>query len=167
MCPIQCVAALHTAHAQRCGLVPVLGSFIWLRCFTATTWVPMLRFLLNAFTKAVVLYTSLQGTKRQVRITATVTLLDAALFPGDFAQTVQVCPVSPRVIWRNLTLRLDQSEKEVLTIPISWRQWMFAQYARSCWGLPAIAHVLVVLISIFHSNLWAGCLYLLSVLSAQ
>ena len=167
MCPTQCVAALHTELAQQCGLAPGLGSFTRNRCFTAATWVPMHRFLLNAFTKAVVLFTSLQGTNRQVRITATVTLLDAALFAGDFAQTVQVCPVSPRVIWRNLTMRLDQSGKEGLPAPVSWRQWMFAQYARSCWGLPAVAHVAVDLILIFHSNLWAICLYLRSACSVQ
>ena len=75
------------AHAQQCGLVLVLGSFLWLKWYIGNLGT-MFRLLLNAFTKAVVLPTSLQGTKRQVRITATIALMDAALSLGDFLQTV-------------------------------------------------------------------------------
>ena len=114
------------------------------------------------FTQVVVLFTSLQGTKRQVRITAPTALMDAAFSPGDFLQTVQVCPVSPRVIWTNATSQHDQSEKQRVAAPPSWRQRVLEQYARSCRGMPALVHLFAVLGVTFYPSLWAVCVNLRS-----
>ena len=160
MCSIHC-GCFALAHAQQCGLVPVLGSFLWLRWYIGNLGT-MFRLLLNAFTKAVVLFTSLQGTKRQVRITAKIALMDAAFSPGDFLQTVQVCPVSPRVIWTNATSQHDQSEKQRVAAPPSWRQRVLEQYARSCRGMPALVHLFAVLGVTFYPSLWAVCVNLRS-----
>ena len=149
------------AHAQQCGLVMVLDSFIWLRWYIGNLGA-MFRLLLNAFTQVVVLFTSLQGTKRQVRITAPTALMDAAFSPGDFLQTVQVCPVSPRVIWTNATSQHDQSEKQRVAAPPSWRQRVLEQYARSCRGMPALVHLFAVLGVTFYPSLWAVCVNLRS-----
>ena len=122
----------------------------------------MFRFLLNTVTRAAILYVSLQGMNRQLRVTAMIALLDATLAHEVVVQSLPVCPVSPRVIWRNSTSQLAQSKEEGLATADSWLQWLLTHYARTCWGLPSAFHVAVDLALIFHSRIWARCLYLRS-----
>ena len=160
MCTIHC-GCFALAHAQQCGLVLVPGSFLWLRCNIVNLG-SMFRLFLNAFTKAVVLFTSLQGTKRQVRTTATIALMDAAFSPLAEPQTIQECPVSPRVIWTSALPQHSHSNQK-RGLPASWSQWALEQYAWTCRGLPAIVHLLTVLGVTFYPNLWAVCVNLRSV----
>ena len=102
------------------------------------------------------------GTKRQLRITATIALLDVALFPEGCVQSVQVCPVSPRVMWKNVTSHQVKSQEDEVPPTVPWFEWLLVHYARTCWGFPAGLHVAVGLALIFHSHIWAHLLYLRS-----
>ena len=75
---------------------------------------------------------------------------------------VQACPVSPRVIWRNVAAQHVASH--VLGVPptVPWLEWLLDHYARTCWGLPAALHVAVDLALIFHARIWAQLLHLRS-----
>ena len=89
-----------------------------------------------------------------------------ALSPAEFALTEPICPVSPRVVWTNRKIRHVQSEKD-LHAALLWRQWMLLQHARSCQRLPALVHLLVVLIVTFHSNLRAAYLSMRPLVSSS
>ena len=89
------------------------------------------------------------------------------VFPGDFAQTGQVCPVSPRVIWRNVTAQHAASTVDGVPLLVPWLAWLPDLYARTCWGLPAVLHVAVDLALILHARIWAQVLYLRSCCSDQ
>ena len=122
----------------------------------------MFRFLLNTVTKAAILHVSLQCMKRQLRVTAMIALLDAALTPEIAARSVPVCPISPRVIWRNVTAQHVVSHVVGVPPTVPWSAWLLDHYARTCWGLPAALHVAVDLALIFHARIWAQLLHLRS-----
>ena len=138
MCTIHC-GCFALAHAQQCGLVLVPGSLLWLRCKIVNSG------------------------STQVLITATIALMDAAFSPCAEPQTIQECPVSPRVIWTSALPQHSYSNQKRGLVPASWSQWALEQYAWTCRGLPAIVHLLTVLGVTFYTNLWAACVNLRSI----
>ena len=108
----------------------------------------MLRQAFNILTKAAVLFTALQGTQRQVRLTTTAALLDAALVSPllepvttlRFEQEIQ-CPV----IAEEDSEGMDPTGK-------GFRKQFFKLYERTCWGFFAVGHALVDLLLLCYSQ---------------
>ena len=81
-------------------------------------------------TKAAVLVTALQGTQRQVRLTATVALLDAALAPQAPEPLMIPCPVTDY----NQTDDEATDPVDKVSLGINLDSQLHELYARTCWG---------------------------------
>ena len=81
-------------------------------CFAGLS-ASMLRLLFNAFAKAMVVFSSLQGIKRQKRITATGTVIDLAL---SMSRDLQQC-LGHSVFYPNIKFR--KSDPSVAVKPVN------------------------------------------------
>ena len=111
----------------------------------------MLRHLFNLATKAIVLYSTVQGTQRQVRLTAAIAALDAAKNtpveqPLHFDNYQPICTNDTAEVVAVQAKEIPQVDRLVKQLK--------AFYARTCWGLLAIVHAIFDILTLCHTQLF-------------
>ena len=110
----------------------------------------MLRQLFNLAANAAVLFTALQGTQRQLRLTVAIAVLDAASIPPA-EQPLHFYNYQP--VCNDTSEGVAVQEVEIPPV-VHVANNLKELYARTCWGIFAIVHAIVDIAILCHTQLF-------------